>query len=78
MSQKSVEQILGLMLTDAALLHRFATSRSAVLAELVEAGLDLTTVEREALLKLDPAVCKRFVEQLDRRLRKVQPNDFVP
>lgn len=71
MSQKSVETVIGRLATDEAFRARFQADRAAALDALVAEGLDLTEVERRALLDLDCRACERFAEGLDPRIQKV-------
>ena len=77
--QKTVETLIGRLATDAALLRRFATDPAAVLRELSEHGLELTAVEREALVATDLEALRRFARTLDRRLcRAAATPDLEP
>jgi hypothetical protein len=71
MSQRGVETVLGRFATDETLRRRFQADRAAVLDELVAQGVELTPVERRALLELDCGACERFAERLDPRIQKV-------
>ncbi len=71
MSQRSVERVLGKLATDEEFRHRFEAGREAALEELIVSGLELTPVERRALLDLDFAACKRFARCLDPRIQKI-------
>jgi hypothetical protein len=54
MSQRSVEGVIGKLATDEAFRRRFFAEPAAVLRELGERGAELTFVETQALLALDP------------------------
>jgi hypothetical protein len=71
MSQRGVETVVGRFATDETLRRRFHANRAAVLDELVAQGVELTPLERRALLELDCGACERFAERLDPRIRKV-------
>jgi hypothetical protein len=71
MSQRSVEQVIGRLATDEGFLSRFAADRAGVLDEWAAQGLELTPVERRALLDLDVRACRRFAARLHPRLLKV-------
>jgi hypothetical protein len=71
MSQRSVEQVIGKLATDEGFRQRFETSPDAVLAEAVDNGLQLTPVERRALLELDVTACAHFAGCLDPRIQKI-------
>jgi hypothetical protein len=71
MSQKSVEAIIGKLVTDEDLRVRLRTAPGATLRAFREAGLELTPVEHASLLALDPEACERFARRLDPRIQKV-------
>lgn len=71
MSQRSVEQVIGKLVTDEDFRQRFDQSREATLAEVAAHGLELTPVEWRALRSLDVAACARLAGCLDPRLQKV-------
>jgi hypothetical protein len=73
MSQRSVELLVGKLVTDEALLGRFAESPRAFLLREIANGLELTAVERQALTCVDIGACERFAARLDPRIRKVDP-----
>jgi hypothetical protein len=68
--QRNVETVIGRLATDATLRRRFAANPTAVLGELSDQGLELTTVERDALAATDPEALGIFAGVLDRRLRR--------
>jgi hypothetical protein len=68
--QKNVETLIGRLVTDAALLHRFAAGPAALLAELCDQGLELTAVERDALAATDAGALHSLARTLDARLRR--------
>jgi nitrogen fixation uncharacterized protein len=70
MSQKSVEALLGKLVTDEELRDRFRVDPLEVLASFRQAGWDLSAVETEALRSLDPAALERLAGALDPRLQK--------
>jgi hypothetical protein len=72
MSQRYVEVVIGRLLTDEDFRQVFSERGAAALDRLVEEGMQLTTVEREALLKIDLTACDRFSKRLDPRLQKVR------
>lgn len=67
---KNVETLIGRLATDPTLRRRFAVDPETVLAELAEAGWELTTVELRALAAIDAESLHAFASSLDRRLRK--------
>ncbi len=72
MSQRSVEFIVGRLVTDEAWRHRFRRDARATLDEL-EADLrdPLTSVERHVLESVEPDALDRMAELLDPRLQKI-------
>lgn len=72
MSHRGVEVVLGRLATDEGMRRRFWQAPGQALAELIEAGLELSQVERLALEALDPAALHRFALALDPRLQKAQ------
>ena len=71
MSQRSVEQVIGRLATDEAFRERFAGSREATLAQAIANGLELTPIERRALLGVDICACEQFAGHLDPRIQKI-------
>lgn len=73
MTQKNVEQLLGRLLTDPALRRRFTESPAHFLAQLPAQNVELSRIELEALAATDPQSLRTLAEQLDRRLRRIDP-----
>ena len=71
MSQRSVEGVIGKLATDEAFRRRFFSDPSSALRELAERGCELTAVETQALLALDPHAMESFAGAIDPRLQKV-------
>ena len=71
MSQRSVEQVIGKLATDEDFRQRFERSRETALREAAANGLELTPVERGALLDLDVDAAERFAGCLDPRIQKI-------
>jgi len=71
---KNVETLIGRLATDRSLRNRFAEAPEALLAELSERELELTSVELEALAATDPEAFHRLAGSLDRRLLKAPPS----
>jgi hypothetical protein len=69
MSQRSVEILLGKLVTDEELRQRFRAEPAATLAALHQ-SLELSSVEIEALRSLDGRELDRFARALDPRLQK--------
>jgi hypothetical protein len=74
MSQRSVEQVIGRLVTDEALRRRFAADRRAAIEELVAGGVELNPCELSALACLDPERVARFAEAIDPRIQKIDPH----
>ena len=71
MSQRTVESVIGRLVTDEEFRRRFSERPAAVIDELIASGTPLTPVERRALLELDSAACEQFAERVDPRLQKI-------
>jgi hypothetical protein len=82
MSQKTVEIVLGKLVTDEEVRRRFRAAPLEVLESVRRAGCDLSAVETVALRSLDPAALERFALSLDPRLQKASlqthPYDCPP
>ena len=78
MSQRSVEQVIGRLATDEEFRRRFEEDKEAALADLALAGVELTPVERRALLDLNFQACQRFARCLDPRLQKISLKRRIP
>jgi hypothetical protein len=70
MTHRNVEQLLGRLLTDPAFRRRFTESPAQFFAELPQYGLELSSVELDALATTDHESLVALAERLDRRLRK--------
>ncbi|HEV3456533.1 MAG TPA: Os1348 family NHLP clan protein [Thermoanaerobaculia bacterium] len=71
MSQRNVELVIGRLATDEDFRRRFAGDPEAALALAAGCGVELTAVERQALLDLEMDACERFAARVDPRLQKV-------
>jgi hypothetical protein len=71
MSHRSVETIIGRLVTDEGFRRRFLTETAAVLDELRQRGCELTPIETQALAAIDPAAVRAFARVLDERLQKI-------
>ncbi len=67
---KTVELLIGRLATDPRFRLRFRRDPVGLLNDLVAQGLELTTVEVDALASLDPEAIAAFAATLDRRLRR--------
>jgi hypothetical protein len=70
MSQRSVERVIGKLVTDEAFRRRFSARPQSTLQETAEGGLELTACEMQALAALDKRVLEQFAEAIDPRLQK--------
>ncbi len=70
-AQRNVELVIGRLVTDEAFRARFLRDPAATLAQFVEWGYELTSLEIAALEHTDPALWTRTAEQIDARLLKV-------
>jgi hypothetical protein len=73
---RNAETLIGRLATDPKLRRRFAETPTVVLEELSAQGLELTSVELEALAATDPEALQLFAGSLDRRLRKADKETF--
>src|SRR5262249_10055180 len=71
MSQRTVEAVIGRLVTDEAFRRRFRDRPATVVDELIASGTALTPVERQALLEMDSAACEEFADRVDPRLQKI-------
>ena len=71
MSHKAVETIIGKLVTDEAFRRQFFAEPGAALADLRQRGCEITAVEMDALLALDPAAIRAFASAVDARLQKL-------
>ena len=71
MSHKGVETIIGKLVTDEDFRRRFFSEPAAALEELRRRGCEVTALESEALLAIDPAAIEAFATAIDPRLQKL-------
>ena len=71
MAQRTIEILIGRLITDEAFRAQFLAAPEATLRELADRGLDLSRTEIAALLSTAPALWVRAAEELDPRLQKV-------
>jgi hypothetical protein len=72
MSQKSVQLIIGLILTDEELRATFLRGPRDTLSELRDRGLELSAVEVDALVRTDRRLWQRGAEWIDARLQRAR------
>ena len=70
MSQKTVQLVMGRLLTDEDLRLRFAERPRETLMELREQGHELTTDEMDALVRSDPEVWPLMARRIHPRLQR--------
>ena len=70
MSQCSVERVVGRLLTDEAFRRRFTEDPVAAIREIVGRGVELTSLEIQALASIDPRQAARFADAIDPRIQK--------
>ena len=70
MTQQSVEILIGKLVTDEELREAFEQNRHAVLEWLRHQGLQLSSLEMEALKSIDPSELGGLADMIDRRLQK--------
>src|SRR5260221_14383134 len=71
MSQRTVEAVIGRLVTDEGFRRRFRDNPEAVIDELIANGTLLTAVERRALVQMDAKACEQFADRVDPRLQKI-------
>jgi hypothetical protein len=69
-SQRSIEIVVGRLVTDEAFREAFLRDPQQTLKMLVESGMALTDLEIQALLGTHRALWSRMAEELDPRLQK--------
>jgi predicted regulator of amino acid metabolism with ACT domain len=70
MSQKTVQLVIGWVLTDEELRLRFVERPRETLAELQDQGYELTWSEIDALARSDPHTWETMARRLDPRLQR--------
>ena len=70
MAQRSIELLIGRLITDEAFRSAFHTDPVATLTGFVESGYDLTAVEIAALRATSSDVWEQAAEHIDPRLQK--------
>ena len=71
MAQRTIEMIIGRLITDETFRDRFLAAPESSVRELAERGLELSRSEVAALLNTDPALWARTAEAVDPRLQKI-------
>ena len=70
MSQRTVELVIGRLLTDEELRLRFAHEPLATLADFCERGFDITRGEIDALLQIEATVWGQTADRIHPRLQR--------
>jgi hypothetical protein len=70
MSHRTVERVIGRLLTDEDLRHDFTQSPRRTLAELREQGWELSALEVEALLAIKISLWSEMAARIDPRLQR--------
>ena len=70
MSQRNVEIVIGRLATDEEARERFLTDPRSEIASLLQGGLELSSVEAEALAALPRRPLEALADALDPRLQK--------
>jgi hypothetical protein len=70
MSQRTIERVIGRLLTDEELRHEFTRSPRRTLAELNEQGWDLSRLEVDALLATEIGLWSEAADRIDSRLQR--------
>ena len=70
MSQRTIELLIGRLITDEEFRSQFLLSPEQTLLILCERGLELSMTEIAALVSTDPALWARTADAIDVRLQK--------
>jgi hypothetical protein len=70
MSHRTIERIIGRLLTDQELRLKFTRSPKRTLAELGEQGWELTRIEVDALLTIELRLWSEVAGRIDPRLQR--------
>ena len=70
MSHRTIERVIGRLLTDEELRFKFTRSPKRTLAELGEQGWELSRVEVDALLTMEPRLWSEVAARIDPRLQR--------
>lgn len=70
MTQRTVELVLGRLITDEAFRRSFTEDPAGTLATIAERGAELNSCEVHALCSLDSDLLARVAEAIDPRLQK--------
>jgi hypothetical protein len=70
MSQRTIERVIGRLLTDEELRLKFSRSPGRTLAELNEQGWELSRLELDALLAIEIGLWSEVAARIDARLQR--------
>lgn len=70
MSQRTIERVIGRLLTDEELRLKFTRSPRRTLAELSEQGFELSHLELDALLTIEIGLWTEVAARIDSRLQR--------
>ena len=70
MSQRTIERVIGRLLTDEELRHEFTRSPRRTLVELNEQGWELSRLEVDALLSIETRLWSDVATRIDSRLQR--------
>jgi hypothetical protein len=70
MSHRTIERVIGRLLTDEELRHEFVRSPGRALAELGEQGWELSRFEIDALLAIESGLWCEVAARIDPRLQR--------
>jgi hypothetical protein len=70
-AQRSIEILIGRLITDEAFRYAFRTNALAALAAFIESGYELTHVEIDAVRATPTALWDGIAEHIDPRLQKM-------
>ena len=71
MAQRSIEILIGRLITDEAFRSAFRKDAGTTLTGFIESGYDLTTLEITSLRATPEGLWERVAEQIDPRLQKM-------
>jgi hypothetical protein len=74
MTQRSIEMVVGRLVTDEEFRESYLRNPPRMLTELLERGLHLTHAEIAALIATDPELWRTAASKIDSRLRKAALN----
>jgi hypothetical protein len=70
MSQRTIERVIGRLLTDEELRHEFTRSPTRTLVALKEQGWELSRLEVDALLAIEIGLWSEVAARIDPRLQR--------